>query len=189
MADKAPSTDTPEENPPQKVGLMTLIKAIAFIAVVVVIEVAGASMLFPTAEETRKIGEKLATADLSDNSGEDDENPDPTVQQLEEMKEVSLGAYHVLRYDPETSSSLNITFELYAVVLAEEEANFNQLYHVNQKRIDEQITITMRAMEVSDLTDPGLGLIKRKILEKTNRALGKPLVREAIFSKFSFVER
>ena len=41
----------------------------------------------------------------------------------------------------------------------------------------------------SDLTEAGLGLIKRKILEKTNRALGKPLLQEAVFSKFSFIER
>jgi hypothetical protein len=32
-------------------------------------------------------------------------------------------------------------------------------------------------------------LIKRIILEKVNRALGKSLVREAVFSGFSFVER
>jgi hypothetical protein len=34
-----------------------------------------------------------------------------------------------------------------------------------------------------------LGLLKRIILEKTNRALGKPLVREAVVSQFSFIER
>ena len=42
---------------------------------------------------------------------------------------------------------------------------------------------------MTDLTDAGLGLIKRMILEKSNRALGKPLLHEAIFSRFSFEER
>ena len=63
------------------------------------------------------------------------------------------------------------------------------LYGVPTKRLNEQVTIAIRGMQSADFTDPGLGLIKRIILEKTNRALGKPLVREAIISQFSFVER
>jgi len=47
----------------------------------------------------------------------------------------------------------------------------------------------MVAAEPSDLTDTGLGLIKWKILEKTNRALGEPIVSEVLFSRFNFVER
>jgi flagellar FliL protein len=49
--------------------------------------------------------------------------------------------------------------------------------------------MTLHAADTADLSDAELGLIKRKILEKTNRALGKPLVREVLFSKFNFVER
>ena len=79
--------------------------------------------------------------------------------------------------------------ECLGVVLAEEEAEFSHLYTAHEKRVSEQITIAVRGMEANDLTDPGLGLIKRIILEKTNRALGKPLVREAIVSQFSFMER
>jgi flagellar FliL protein len=55
--------------------------------------------------------------------------------------------------------------------------------------MNEQVTIAIRGMQPADFTDPGLGLIKRVILEKVNRALGKSIVREAIFSEFSFVER
>ena len=39
------------------------------------------------------------------------------------------------------------------------------------------------------MTDAGLGLIKRQLLEKTNRALGEPMLKEVLFSKFNFVER
>jgi len=42
---------------------------------------------------------------------------------------------------------------------------------------------------VTDLTDAGLGLLKRKILEKSNRILGRPLLQTIIFSEFSFVEQ
>jgi len=44
-------------------------------------------------------------------------------------------------------------------------------------------------VDVADLADAGLGLVKRKILEKVNQTLGKPLLRTIIFSEFSFVEQ
>ena len=47
----------------------------------------------------------------------------------------------------------------------------------------------VRSAEITDLTDAGLGLIKRRILETTNKALGKPLLQGVMFSEFSFVEQ
>jgi flagellar FliL protein len=74
-------------------------------------------------------------------------------------------------------------------VLAADEAEFAERFLLHEKRLNEQVTIAIRGMQSADFTDPGLGLIKRIILEKVNRALGKTIVREAIFSEFSFVER
>ncbi len=190
MADKS-KTNTPQTLP-KKSGMMTLVKGLAILSVVVVVEIVAASALLPSAEETAAIGEKLALADagLHETQAEQEspaEAPqtDPSLNTLE----VNLGAYHVLTYEPNSGSSLNIDFELYGTVLAEEESEFYQLFTVNQHRIEEQVVITMRGMELTDLTAAELGLIKRKILEKTNRALGKPLLREVIFPKFSFLER
>ncbi len=193
MAETTEDTPADRVGTSKKPGVMTLVKALAFISVIVLLEVAGASMLLPSASETAEIAEKLAAADAaqdveqggqasSDGSAED-------LLALRDMREVSLGSYHVLTYNPETGSSLNVDFELYGTVLEEEEGDFFQLYEANQIRIREQILVTIRGTAVTDLTEAGLGLIKRKILEKTNRALGKPLLHEAIFSKFSFIER
>ncbi|HMO84040.1 MAG TPA: hypothetical protein PKC18_03870, partial [Lacipirellulaceae bacterium] len=104
-------------------------------------------------------------------------------------REVTLGAYHIVTFNPKTGASLSVDFELFGTVLAGEEAEFSHLYSAHEKRISEQITIAVRGLQADDLTDPGLGLLKRLILEKTNRALGKPLVREAIVSQLSFIER
>ncbi len=193
--------DTPEdqvetpadEGKSKKPGLMTLVKAAAFISVIVLLEVAAASMLVPSASDTAETAEKLAAAEAAqevDNDGQasgDGAAADSLA--LRDMREVSLGSYHVLTYNPDSGSSLNVDFELYGTVLAEEESDFFQLYEANQIRIREQILVTIRSTAVTDLTEAGLGLIKRKILEKTNRALGKPLLHEAVFSKFSFIER
>jgi flagellar FliL protein len=40
-----------------------------------------------------------------------------------------------------------------------------------------------------DLTDAGLGLIKRRILATTNKVLGKPLVQSVVFTEFRFNEQ
>lgn len=186
---------TPVKQAPvsRKPGLMTLVKALAFISVIVLLEVAAASILVPSASETAAVAEKLAATeaarDVEKDSSVADEETAADVLATRDMREVSLGTYHVLTYNPDAGSSLNVDFELYGTVLAEEEGDFFQLYEANQIRIREQILVTIRSTSVTDLTDAGLGLIKRKILEKTNRALGKPLLHEAVFSKFSFIER
>ena len=74
-------------------------------------------------------------------------------------------------------------------MLASDTTEFEHEFEHNKARIREQVTMTLHGAASADLTDAGLGLIKRRILEKTNRALGQPLLKEVLFSKFSFVER
>ncbi len=175
-------------------GLMTLVKALAFISVIVLLEIAAASMIVPSKEETAKIAGEVASTNLDDDQANSDsdeatiEDEDPLLA-LGDMNEVALGSFHVLSYNPDTGSKTNVDFELFATVLADEEGEFFDLFEANEQRIREQILVTLRGTELTDLTDPTLGLVKRKVLEKTNRALGKPLLHEAIFSKFSFEER
>ena len=179
--------DTPASKSP---GFMTLVKALAFVSVIVLLEVAAASMLIPSAAETAEIAEKLASADKTADVEEDSTTSDESESlALNDIVEVKLGTFHVLTYNPETGSRLNVDFELYGTVLADEEPDFYPLFEASERRIREQILIAIRGADATDLTDAGLGLIKRKILEKTNRALGRPLLHEALFSKFSFEER
>ena len=193
MADTSQTQAENTDSPPKKRGLMTIVKAIAFLSVIILLEVAAASMLFPSGEETQEIAEKLAVAEAAREveKGEDasEEDSYQGTLAMRDMREVPLGDYHVMTYNQNTGISMNVDFELYGTVLADEESDFFHLYEANKVRIREQILVTIRSMDVTDLTDAGLGLIKRKILEKTNRALGKPLLHEAVFSEFSFVER
>jgi flagellar basal body-associated protein FliL len=84
---------------------------------------------------------------------------------------------------------LNVDFVVYGVVLEEDEEQFLEEFMNNQSRIKEQIVLTMHSAETNDLSSAGLGLIKRRILEKTNRILGRPLLHEIVFTKINFVER
>jgi flagellar FliL protein len=193
MAEAQPNANA-ETAPRRGPGLLSLIKAIAFVSVIVILEVAAATVFLPSAEETRKIGEQLAEAAQSavGEQAEDEKQPGDEGEAPEALpgtKEVTLGTYHVVSFNPSTGTSMSIDFNLFGVVLAEDEAEFAERFLLHEKRLNEQVTIAVRGMESADFTDPGLGLIKRIILEKVNRALGKTLVREAVFSEFSFIER
>jgi len=193
MADNE-QTETTEKKKAKGPGLMTLIKAVAFVSVIVLLQIAAASMIIPSADETATIAAELAAANLQEegaadtpkDAGGDSENP---LLATGEMTEVSLGSFHVLSQDIKTGSSTNVDFDLFATVLADEENDFFDLFAANEHRIREQVQVTVRGADMTDFTDPTLGLIKRRILEKVNRALGKPLLHEAVFSKFSFEER
>ena len=98
-------------------------------------------------------------------------------------------AYTVQCFYMEADKTVNIDLEVYATVLADEQDEFDEIYATNKNRVREQINLTIQAAEPSELSDGGLGLIKRRILERTNRALGKPLVREVFLTRFNFVQR
>jgi hypothetical protein len=185
---------------PKKAGVMTLVKAVAIVSVVVLAQVCAGAMLLPSADETLAVGKQLAgthedeAAHGDEGHGDEDGHGDGHDDHGagghgNHAVEVNLGAYHIVSFNPKTGKGLSVDFELFGTVLAEEKGDFDHLYVAHEKRVSEQITIAVRGLQVEDLADPGLGLIKRIILEKTNRALGKPLVREAVISQFSFIER
>lgn len=188
-----PSAETAPPTP-KKPGLMTLVKALAAVSVLVLLQLVGVSMLIPSSQETKAIAEQLVAADKIQEAEESEHATEQADHKAahgksHDIREVKLGSYHVVTFNTNTGTSLNIDFELYGTVLAKEEAEFNHIFEANKVRLREQILVTVRASDVTDLSDPDLGLLKRQILEKTNRTLGKPLLHEAIFSKFSFIER
>ncbi|MGL4514225.1 MAG: hypothetical protein ACRCT8_14130 [Lacipirellulaceae bacterium] len=172
-------------------GIMTLVKVVAFVSILVVVELVAAAMLLPSAADTEELVQEIAAAKEGEEAAAEDKHEDEESigHAHEKTSEVSLGEYKVTRFSPETDKTINIDFKAYAVVLEEEEKDFEHEYKANKSRIQEQIVMTMHAAEAADLSAPGLGLIKRQILEKTNRALGRPLLREVGFTRINFVER
>lgn len=190
-ADVAPALDEAAAPVRKPSAVMKIVKAVAFVSILVIVQVVGASMLIPSAADTERLakqyiaaqeGETAAAAahDSEDHAGA--EAGDDTV-------EVELGSFNVTHFNPASNSTLSVDFELYGSVLASDQAEFEHLLEKNKVRLREQVLMTLHSAQSKDLTDAGLGLIKRQILEKTNRALGHPMLREVLFSKFNFVER
>lgn len=174
-------------------GMFRLIQAVAFISVIVVVEVVVGAMLAPSAQETTRLAQELAAASAGKSAHEIDSHATndshSSSTSSHDLREVELGLYNVTRYNPSTNTTLAIDFELYGAVIADDVDRYLKAFEHSKARIREQVVMTLHGAESADLTDAGLGLIKRRILEKTNRALGEPLLKEVLFSKFNFVER
>lgn len=168
---------------------MGIVKAVAIVAVLVVVEIVAAAMLIPSAADTEELAKELARATRGDELADGADDDDGSLAEGEETIEVELGSFNITRFDPENDTTLNIDFTVVGVVLATEQATFIEAFEANTSRIQEQIVMTMHAAQTSDLTTAGLGLIKRQIVEKTNRVVGRPLLREVVFTKINFVQR
>jgi flagellar FliL protein len=103
--------------------------------------------------------------------------------------EVDLGDFSVTIFQPASNTTLRIDFHLFGAIRVDDEAEFKGRMEENKHRFRDQVLVTIRSSDVGDLADPGLALLKRKILAKTNETLGKPLLRSVIFSEFSFIEQ
>lgn len=103
--------------------------------------------------------------------------------------EVDLGKFNLIIHQPASNLTLRVNFHLVGTVVEEEKEAFNALLAKNQHRLRDQVIFEVRSCELSELTDPGLALIKRKILAKSNELLGKPLLKTVVFSEFAFIEQ
>ena len=131
-----------------------------------------------------------------------------------ERREVDLGKFSVTSIDPATNTTLLIDFHLYGGVLIEpgdevaeentgehgegnkkvegesdDNTRFGRLLKKNKHRFRDQVIVIIRNAQMSDLSDPALGLIKRQILAKTNTLFGEPLLKDVIFSDFAVVQQ
>lgn len=103
--------------------------------------------------------------------------------------EVDLGEFTVTSLRLSTNTTLRVDFHLFGLVATGEVDQFNKVWPASVNRFREIVITTIRAAQPADLADPSLALIKRQILEKSNRLFGKPLIRSLIISNFSLVEQ
>ena len=105
------------------------------------------------------------------------------------MVEVDLGTHSFSSYLPSRGVNLRVDFHMYGIVRGKENAEFESRYRPIENRFKEAVLMVIRNAEVADLTEANLGLIKRRILEKSNRLMGKALLRDVVITDFTFVEQ
>jgi flagellar basal body-associated protein FliL len=184
------SQDDPQSDPGAGSGMKGKLIALAIVLVIVLAECAVAILAFPSANDTATLTQAmLAAPDVEANDVVVTEPPAEEQRSDEEVIEIDLGEFDVSSYQPLSNTTLRISFHLYGIVTVDDETQILDLLEAKRQRMREQVLVILRSAELTDLADAALGLIKRRILEKTNRTFGEPLLREIIFSDFSFMEQ
>ncbi len=160
--------------------------AAAFMGAVVVGECAVAWLMLPSVDEVvaqaeQRIEKKTpASHDPVDHLAGEEHKP---------TMEVDLGQHSFTSFIPSRGVNVRIDFHLYGIVGEEEHKEFEGVYHHVSNRLKESVLVVIRNADVGDLTEANLGLIKRRILEKSNHLLGKRLLQEVVITDFTFVEQ
>ena len=189
----AEETSNPTEKPDEpsaaegKSSRLAKIKVPAFVAAVILAECVLAYAILPSASDTAAMAETALGVNGESGAGDPDAPQDDGVP-IDQIEE-DLGEFTVSAFQPVSGTTLRIDFHLWATVAEKDYNEFSALMESSRNRFREQVIVTIRSADITDLTDAQLGLIRRKILEKTNRILGKPFLRTVIFSDFSFVEQ
>jgi flagellar FliL protein len=180
-----PQAEEQTPAPASKRSSFGKIKIVLFVALVIAVECAVAYLYLPQTAETAALAGSTV-----ENIGESKTTPKKEAEKEPNSQvEVDLGEFNVTAYQPASNTTLRIDFHLYGTVAAAEQKEFMTRLEENLHRFREQVIVTVRSSEITDLTDAGLGLVKRKIMDKTNRMLGKQLLQTIIFSDFSFIEQ
>jgi flagellar basal body-associated protein FliL len=193
MPDEAPSSpDIPippsEIAPGGATSWLTKAVVLLFLVVVVVGECLVAYMCIPSqSEAAAMVG--VATDAPPPQKAPKTEPVAVETEATDQQVEVDLGTFSVTAYQPAANTTLRIDFHLFGTASASEAKDLQSHLEENTHRFRDQVIVTLRSSDITDLTDAGLGLIKRKILEKTNAMLGKRYLKTVIFSDFSFIEQ
>ena len=176
---------TADAEPGRFAALLPKLKVGGLMVGIVAGECAVAYLFIPTASVTSASAEAIIEGNL-------DEMEDAARQadeEAREVREVDLERHLITVYQDDTSVTLRIEFQLFGTVLAKDESDFQELLVERKLRVNEQINLTVRNSEFDALTDPGLGLLKRQILEKINRTLGKPYLRSIGFGVYQVIDQ
>lgn len=177
------SEATPQPAPKGSSFLGRLMIA-GFMAAVVITECVLAYLWIPSADEVmakaeQQITEQTAKEEAADVAEEDEQAA---------VVEVELGQFSITSHRPSTSTTLRVDFTLVGTVLESDKEEFDQLLERNKFRFRDMVLVEIRNADLADLTDPGLGLIKRRILEKSNALFGKNILRSVFFSDYTFLD-
>ncbi|HYW80176.1 MAG TPA: hypothetical protein VE890_11395, partial [Thermoguttaceae bacterium] len=84
-----------------------------------------------------------------------------------------LGDFSIKIYDPITQNALRSDFHLEGNTVFNDQAEFDRFMKNNRRQFREQVTVAMRTCNVSDLANPDLKLLEKKLVSRVNRAMGR----------------
>lgn len=168
-------------------GMMGKLLIAGFMGGVIVVECLLAYLFIPSAEEVAALAEQNMTKKLPANLLGDD--PEAAADAAEESVEIVLGEYSMTVGQRNASTALRVDFHLAGIVSADDEGEFENLMDRYQARFRQIVLREVRSADREDFDDPELGLLKRRILERSNSLFGNPILKSLIVDDFSYIEQ
>lgn len=130
---------------------------------------------------------------LPDPSAKDDldeiQNELENVGSYVESVEVKIDEFRITNsLAASQGSEINLTFTLAAVVSRDAQLDFKDAVKKKQYSVNESVGRVCRSATLQDLTDPGLGTIKRLLKEEINKVLAKSYIIVIIISDWQVRE-
>ncbi len=101
---------------------------------------------------------------------------------------VELGEYSVSVFDGASGSTLRTDFRLEGRTVCENKKAFDDFMRGNHRFFREQVNVTLRNCEPSELADPDLPLLERKLVSRINRSLGRPFLTSVEIQGYALLE-
>lgn len=95
-----------------------------------------------------------------------------------------LGFFNVKLYDMRTKTNYRIEFELEGETIFGDKQAFQKFMDSNYRLLREQVGITVRAIDQTDLIDPKHKVLSWKLTNRINRVFGEEVVKDVRLDKF-----
>jgi hypothetical protein len=177
----------PQDGSEPKGNLLSRINVLLMLVAIVLGECLVAYLLIPSESQAKgTLGLQAPVQPASLEAPK--ETPEPHSSLGLDLVEIDLDSHSITVTDAATGSTWRVDFKLYGLTTKEDEQELMTVLPRVSKRLRERIDTVIRESDPNDLTEPGLGLIKRKISAKVNEALGKPMLRGVAINDFFFFE-
>ncbi len=101
---------------------------------------------------------------------------------------VQLGQFSVSSYNPITRLTLKADFQLEGVTSCPDREAFDRFMQSSHRFFREQVMVSVRNSARAELIDPGLRLLKRRIVARVNLAMGRPFLKSVAIKDFNLLE-
>ena len=101
--------------------------------------------------------------------------------------EVDLGTFS-LTVSVAQAKPLLLSFHLYGTLNEAKHAEFTARYEAQHHRLRQEVLVLMRGTDMDMLTDPDLTELKKLLLARINRLLGKASLNDIVISDFATLE-
>ncbi len=100
------------------------------------------------------------------------------------FSEVDLGEFFVSKHV--APNTFQVRLHIFGVVPDNQQSQFSSLIEPHTQRVRDAVISAVRRSELEQLRDPSLGWLKAELLTTINRNLQMRILRDIVFTDFSF---